>query len=46
MGKPALFVIDMQNDFCLPGAPFEVRDGLWQPVEPIVRKKRWSAFHK
>ncbi len=28
MGKPALLVIDMQNDFCLPGAPFEVRDGL------------------
>lgn len=24
MGKPALLVIDMQNDFCLPGAPFEV----------------------
>lgn len=28
MGKPALVVIDMQNDFCLPGAPFEVRGAL------------------
>ena len=28
MGKPALLVIDMQNDFCLPGAPFEVRGAL------------------
>ena len=109
MGKPALLVIDMQNDFCLPGAPFEVRDGLSvvpriltlikafrahrlpviyvirehrpdgsdveitrrerfvkvggafipgthgyalvdglvpAPGEPIVRKTRWSAFHK
>jgi len=24
----ALLIIDMQNDFCLPGAPFEVRGGL------------------
>ena len=109
MGKPALVVIDMQNDFCLPGAPFEVRgaldvvppiqelidgfrahrlpvifvirehradgsdveitrrerflqaggafiagtrghalvDGLTpRPGEPIVRKTRWSPFHK
>ena len=109
MGKPALLIIDMQNDFCLPGAPFEVRgalavvpyiqrlidafrthrlpvvfvirehrpdgsdveitrrkrfievggafipgtrghalvDGLEPlPDEPIVRKKRWSPFHK
>jgi len=28
VGKPALLVIDMQNDFCLPGAPFEVRGAL------------------
>lgn len=28
MGEPALLVIDMQNDFCLPGAPFEVRGAL------------------
>lgn len=28
MGQPALVVIDMQNDFCLPGAPFEVRGAL------------------
>jgi len=28
VGKPALVVIDMQNDFCLPGAPFEVRGAL------------------
>jgi len=109
MGKPALLIIDMQNDFCLAGAPFEVRgaldvvphirtlldafrahalptifvirehrpdgsdveitrrtrfleaggafipgtrgyalvDGLdARPGEPIVRKKRWSPFHK
>jgi nicotinamidase-related amidase len=109
MARPALLIIDMQNDFCLPEAPFEVRnamavvphirkladafraqhlaviyvirehardgsdieltrlarfrefggafiagtrghavvDGLEpQPGEPIVRKKRWSAFHK
>jgi len=109
VGKPALVVIDMQNDFCLPGAPFEVRgaldvvpsiqelidgfrahrlpvifvirehradgsdveitrrerflqaggafiagtrghalvDGLTpRPGEPIVRKTRWSPFHK
>jgi len=107
--KPALLVIDMQNDFCLPGAPFEVRgalsvvpriqelieafrahglpvifvirehradgsdieitrrerflkaggafipgtrgyalvDGLTpRPDEPVVRKTRWSPFHK
>jgi nicotinamidase-related amidase len=109
MGKPALLVIDMQNDFCMTGAPFEVRgalaimprllelidafrahalpviyvirehaadgsdieitrrerflknggafiagtrghalvDGLSpRPGEPVVRKRRWSAFHK
>jgi nicotinamidase-related amidase len=109
MGRPALVVVDMQNDFCLPGAPFEVRgalavvphiqtllagfrrgglpvvfvirehrpdgsdveitrrerfvraggafvagthghalvDGLTpQPGEPIVKKTRWSPFHK
>jgi nicotinamidase-related amidase len=109
VGKPALLVIDMQNDFCLPGAPFEVRgalsmvpriqelieafrahglpvifvirehradgsdmeitrrerflkaggafipgtrgyalvDGLTpRPDEPVVRKTRWSPFHK
>ena len=109
MEKPALLVIDMQNDFCLPGAPFEVRgalsvvpriqelieafrahglpvifvirehradgsdmeitrrerflkaggafipgtrgyalvDGLTpRPDEPVVRKTRWSPFHK
>lgn len=28
MARPALLVIDMQNDFCLPGAPFEVRGAL------------------
>jgi nicotinamidase-related amidase len=25
MGKTALLIIDMQNDFCLPGAPFEIK---------------------
>jgi len=24
MGKTAFLIVDMQNDFCLPGAPFEV----------------------
>ncbi|QGP91999.1 Maleamate amidohydrolase [Neomoorella glycerini] len=28
MGKTALLIIDMQNDFCLPGAPFEVSGAL------------------
>ncbi|MGI9953085.1 isochorismatase family cysteine hydrolase [Moorellaceae bacterium AZ2] len=28
MGKTALLIIDMQNDFCLPGAPFEVTGAL------------------
>jgi nicotinamidase-related amidase len=28
VGKPVLLVVDMQNDFCLPGAPFEVRGAL------------------
>jgi nicotinamidase-related amidase len=109
MAKPALLVIDMQNDFCMSGAPFEVRgalsivprilelidafrghslpviyvirehaadgsdveitrrerflkaggaflpgtrghalvDGLSPRAgEPVVRKRRWSAFHK
>ncbi len=107
--RTALLIIDMQNDFCLPGAPFEVHGGLSivprilelrrafraqslpvifvirehtpdgsdveitrrprflevggafirgtrgyalvdglepQPDEPILIKKRWSAFHK
>ena len=42
MGKPALLVID------IPGTRgHALVDGLApQPVEPIVRKKHWSAFHK
>lgn len=28
MGKTALLIVDMQNDFCLPGAPFEVNGAL------------------
>ncbi|WP_258361016.1 isochorismatase family protein [Moorella sulfitireducens (nom. illeg.)] len=28
MGKTALLIIDMQNDFCLPGAPFEATGAL------------------
>ena len=36
MGKPALLIIDMQNDSCLPGAAFEVRGALG--VLPNVKK--------
>jgi nicotinamidase-related amidase len=36
MGKPALVIVDMQNDFCLPEAPFEVRNAL--AVVPHVRR--------
>jgi len=28
MGKTALLIIDMQRDFCLPGAPFEVKGAM------------------
>jgi nicotinamidase-related amidase len=36
MGKTALLIIDMQNDFCLPGAPFEVKGAL--SVVPQIKK--------
>ncbi len=36
MGKPALVIVDMQNDFCLPEAPFEVRNAL--AVVPHARR--------
>jgi len=28
MGHTAFLIIDMQNDFCLPGAPFEVKGAM------------------
>ena len=31
MGKTALLIIDMQNDFCLPGAPFEIKGAASRP---------------
>ncbi len=43
MGKPALLIVDMQNDSCLPGAAFEVRGA--QGVLPNVRKLL-DAFRK
>ncbi len=36
MGKTALLIIDMQNDFCLPGAPFEVKGA--PSVVPQIKK--------
>ncbi|HHY41095.1 MAG TPA: cysteine hydrolase [Syntrophaceticus sp.] len=36
MGKTALLIIDMQNDFCLPGAPFEIKDAM--SVVPQIKK--------
>jgi len=36
MGKTALLIIDMQNDFCLPGAPFEVKGAV--SVVPQIKK--------
>ncbi len=35
-GKTALLIIDMQNDFCLPGAPFEVKGAL--TVVPQIKR--------
>lgn len=35
-GKTALLIIDMQNDFCLPGAPFEVAGA--GGVIPFIQK--------
>ncbi len=36
MGKTALLIIDMQNDFCLPGAPFGVKGAM--SVVPQIKK--------
>jgi len=36
MGKTALLIIDMQKDFCLPGAPFEVTGAM--SVVPQIKK--------
>lgn len=36
MGKTAFMVIDMQNDFCLPGAPFMVDAGM--ATIPFIKK--------
>jgi len=36
MGKTALLIIDMQNDFCLPGAPFEIKGAM--SVTPQIKK--------
>ncbi len=36
MGKTALLIIDMQNDFCLPGASFEVPSAM--SVIPFIKK--------
>ena len=36
MGKTALLIIDMQRDFCLPGAPFEVPSAM--QVIPYIKK--------
>lgn len=36
MGKTALLIVDMQNDFCLPGAPLEVKGAM--TVAPQIKK--------
>ena len=36
MGKTALLIIDMQNDFCLPGAPLEIKGAM--SVVPQIKK--------
>lgn len=36
MGKTALLIIDMQNDFCLPEAPFEIKGAM--SVTPQIKK--------
>ncbi len=43
MGKPALVIVDAQNDSCLPGAPFEVRGA--SGVLPNIRRLL-DAFRK
>ena len=41
MGKTALLIIDMQNDFCLPGAPFEIKGAM--SVTPQIKKLLMQA---
>lgn len=48
--KYALLIIDMQNDFVLPGAPMEVAGAM--ATVPVIksaldlfRKKQWPVFH-
>lgn len=36
MGKTAFLIIDMQKDFCLPGAPFEVKGAI--TVVPYIKR--------
>ena len=52
MEKTALLIIDMQNDFCLPGAPFEVNGAMsvaaqikkpWMPAEAVIYQYTSSA---
>ena len=50
MKKPALLIIDMQNDFVRDGAPLKVSDadliiGKIQSVLAVFRKKRLPVFH-
>lgn len=48
--KYALVIIDMQNDFVLPGAPMEVAGAVAtvpviKSVLDLFRKKQWPVFH-
>ncbi len=50
MGRPALLVIDMQNDFVREGAPLQVKDaekiiGPLKKVLALFRKRRLPIFH-
>ncbi len=50
MKKPALLIIDMQNDFVRDGAPLKVSDagliiGKIQSVLAVFREKRLPVFH-
>lgn len=41
MGKTGLMIIDMQNDFCLPGAPFQVASAM--TIIPQIKKSLESC---
>ena len=50
MKKPALLIIDMQNDFVRDGAPLKVSDagliiGKIQSVLDVFRRNRLPVFH-